>query len=201
MTDISPITIHVIIGSTRENRFSEKPAQWIFDELKKRDGINAELVDLRDFPLPFFDAPKSPIWTNKIYPHQIVTQWSEKVSEADAYIMVAPEYNHGYSAVLKNALDWLYPEWNHKAVGFVSYGGVGGARAVEQLRQVAVELQMLPIRNGLHIPIDAYLAAMNEPAPVNPEIFNKPLRIFGDAVAGFLDQLIAMTNASKALRQ
>jgi len=200
MSDISPINVQIIIGSTRQNRFSEKPAHWILGELQKREGINAELVDLRDYPLPFFDEPKSPMWINRNYSHQIVAQWSEKVDQADAYIMIAPEYNHGYSAVLKNALDWLYPEWNHKPVGFVSYGGVGGARAVEQLRQVVIELQMLPIKQGLHIPLDAFIAAMNVPAPVDPEIFNKPLRTFGDAVAMFIDQLTAMTNASKALR-
>jgi NAD(P)H-dependent FMN reductase len=103
-----------------------------------------------------------------VYANPVVTSWAAKISPADAFIVVAPEYNHGNSAVLKNAFDPLYPEWVRKPIGFVSYGNAGGARAVEQLRMVAVELQMWPIKNALHLPLEIYLAAMKEPAPRIP---------------------------------
>lgn len=147
------IRLGIIVGSTRPNRFSEKPAQWIFEEAKKREGVEAELLDLRDWPLPFYDEPLSPSMVQDgNYPNPIAKKWAEKVSSMDGFIIVTPEYNHGYPAVLKNALDYVYKEWNNKAVGFVTYGSVGGARAVEQLRQVAVELQMASVRGSVHIP-------------------------------------------------
>lgn len=145
------LRIKVIIGSTRQNRFGEKPARWIFEELKKRPDVEAELVDLRDYPLPFFDEPKSPAMAKGTYTNTAVIKWAKKVAEGDGFIIVSPEYNHGYPAVLKNALDYVYYEWNCKPVGFVSYGGVGGARVIEQLRLVAVELQMVPIRSAVNI--------------------------------------------------
>ncbi len=149
----SPLTIKVIIGSTRPNRFSEKPAQWIFDEAKKLEGVEAELLDLRDYDLPMFNQPFSPSRVKDgNYGDPKVNAWAKKIGEADAFIMVSPEYNHSMSGVLKNALDSVYAEWNNKAVGFISYGSVGGARAVEHLRGIAVELQMAPIRQGVHIP-------------------------------------------------
>lgn len=146
------LKIQVILGSTREGRFGDKPAKWIFEELKKQEGIEAEFIDLRDWPLPFFDEPISPSYNKGNYKNPLAKKWAEKVGQADGYIMVTPEYNHGYSAVLKNALDYVYYEWNKKPVAFVSYGGIsGGTRAVQQLRQVAIELQMVPIRAGVHL--------------------------------------------------
>jgi NAD(P)H-dependent FMN reductase len=143
--------IQVIIGSTRQGRFGDKPAKWIFGELKKHTEVEGELLDLRDWPLPFFDEPISPSMNKGTYANELAAKWARKIGEADGYIFVTPEYNHGYSAVLKNALDYVYNEWNNKPVAFVSYGGVsGGTRAVQQLRQVAVELQMVPIRAGVH---------------------------------------------------
>lgn len=191
--------IHVIIGSTRQNRFSEKPAQYIFDELKKKEDIQAELIDLRDWPLPFFDEPMSPGMLKGNYSNDLVKKWAAKIGEADGYIMVTPEYNHGYPAVLKNAIDWLFTEWKNKPVGFVSYGNAGGARSVEQLRQVVIELQMLPIRNAIHIPVEVYLAVMKEKVPVNPELF-KPLRegMRGDRVEVFFNELIKLANTLRA---
>jgi NAD(P)H-dependent FMN reductase len=188
-------TIHVIIGSTRQNRFSEKPARYLFDELSKREGIRSELVDLRDWPLPFYDEPISPASNKGSYSHELGKKWAAKVGEADGYIIVTPEYNHGYPAVLKNALDWVFPEWNNKPVGFVSYGNVGGARAIEQLRQVVIELHMVPMRNAIHIPVEVYLAVMKEKAPVNPELF-KPLRegMRGDRVEMFFKELIRLVH-------
>jgi len=195
------LKIQVIIGSTRQNRFSEKPAHYIFDELKKKEGIEAELIDLRDWPLPFYDEPISPASNKGNYVNEIGKKWAAKIGEADAYIVVTPEYNHGYSAVLKNAIDWVFHEWKNKPVGFVSYGNMGGARAIEQLRQVVIELQMLPIRNAIHIPGEIYLAIMHEKGPVNPEVF-KPLREGrrGDRVEMFFTELITLATRMKETR-
>jgi len=146
------LNIGIIVGSTRPNRFSEKPAQWIFEQTKKEEGIQVELLDLRDYPMPFYNEPASPTYLDGKYTDTVVQTWVKKVGEFDAYIIVTPEYNHGTSAVLKNALDYPYVEWNNKPVGFVSYGSVGGARAVEQLRLTAIELQMAPIREAVHMP-------------------------------------------------
>ena len=104
-----------------------------------------------------------------------VQRWADRIADGDAFVIVAPEYNPGYSAVLKNAIDYIYPEWVNKPVGFVSYGNAGGARAVEQLRQVAIEMQMWPIRSAIHLPVAVYMAVMHEPVPANPELF-KPLK-------------------------
>jgi NAD(P)H-dependent FMN reductase len=195
----SPISVKVILGSTREGRFGDKPAHWILGEAKRRD-LEAELLDLRDFPLPFFDRPVSPAREGGVYAHPVVKSWAAQIAPADAFIVVAPEYNHGYSAVLKNAFDHLYPEWARKPIGFVSYGNAGGARAVEQLRMVAVELQMWPIKTGLHLPLEVYLAAMKEPVPPNPEVFAPMKNMFGDRVAMFFDDLLWAARALKAAR-
>lgn len=146
------LKIKVIVGSTREKRFSEKPAHWIFNEVTKQEGITPELLDLRDYPMPFYDEPTSASSRQGPSPHPEIEHFRAKIAEADGFIVVTPEYNHGYPAVLKNAFDVLYFEWNRKAITFVSYGTVGGARGVEQLRQVAIELQMAPIRHAVYIP-------------------------------------------------
>jgi NAD(P)H-dependent FMN reductase len=143
--------IQVILGSTRQGRFGDKPAKWIVEKLKAMPEVEAELLDLRDWPLPFFDEPKSPASSGGEYILEAGKKWAEKIGEADGYIIVTPEYNHGYPAVLKNALDYVYKEWNNKPVGLVSYGTVGGARAVEQLREVVIELKMVPVRTAVHI--------------------------------------------------
>jgi NAD(P)H-dependent FMN reductase len=110
------ITISVIIGSTREGRFSEKPARWILQHLRKREGIEARLIDLRDFPMPFFDEPLPPAMPGRPpYEHDVVKRWTDAIGASDGFIFVTPEYNYGASAVLKNAIDWVYPEWNRKA--------------------------------------------------------------------------------------
>src|SRR3989344_2690956 len=145
------LKIKIIIGSTREGRFGEKPARWMLDKIQKRKEIDAELLDLRDYPMPFFNEAKTPTAKKEPYGDEAVKRWTKKIAEADGFIVVAPEYNHGYPAVLKNALDYVYTEWNKKPVGFVSYGGAGGVRSVEQLRQVAVELDMVPLRTAIHI--------------------------------------------------
>jgi NAD(P)H-dependent FMN reductase len=146
--------ISVIVGSTREGRFSEKPAKWILQHLKKREGVDARLLDLRDFPMPFFDQQATPATPGRPpYKQEVVKRWTTAIGESDAFVFVTPEYNYGTSAVLKNAIDWVYPEWNRKPVAFVSYGSAGGARAVQQLRETAIEVQLAPIRSSVHIPV------------------------------------------------
>lgn len=186
--------ILVIIGSVRQGRFGEHPAQWIFEEAKKQSGWDVELVDLKDYPLPFFEEPISPSMMQGDYDNPAIQRWAHKVREADGYIIVTPEYNHGYSAVLKNAMDSEYYGWNKKPVGFVSYGTVGGARAIEQLRQVAVELQMAPIRQGLHIQWPLYMEVKNAPEG------QQPLDALSGQVAVFLDQLDWWGKALKSAR-
>jgi NAD(P)H-dependent FMN reductase len=122
------MTISLIIGSTRQDRFSEKPAQWILHELRRRDAIEARLLDLRDFPMPFFDQPLPPARRGRPpYEHDVAKKWTGQIAASDGFVFVTPEYNYGPSAVLKNAIDWVYPEWNRKAAAFVSYGSAMGA--------------------------------------------------------------------------
>jgi NAD(P)H-dependent FMN reductase len=192
--------IKVILGSTRQGRFGDKPAHWITEELRLK-GVEAELLDLRDYPMPFLDEPTSPAMLGGKYSNPVVQQWAAKIREADAFIIVTAEYTHGYPAVLKNSLDVLFPEWKNKPVGFVGYGNAGGARAIEQLRAVVIELQMLPIRNAIHIGVDVYLAVMKEKVPVNRELF-APLRksMMGDRVENFFNELIPLAEVLKQLR-
>jgi NAD(P)H-dependent FMN reductase len=146
--------ISVIVGSTRQGRFSEKPAQWIFQRLKNRGGVDTRLLDLRDFPMPFFDQPMPPAMPGRpAYENEVVKKWTAEIARSDGFIFVTPEYNYGTSAVLKNALDWVYPEWNRKAAAFVSYGSAMGARGVQQLRLTAIELQLAPVRSSVYIPV------------------------------------------------
>jgi NAD(P)H-dependent FMN reductase len=147
------LKIKVILGTTRQQRLGDQPAKWITEKAKTK-GLDVELLDLRDYPLPFFDeaiSPTAAIMKGSGYPYAISAKWTEKISEADGFIFTVAEYNHGYSSVLKNAFDYVSKEWNKKPVAFVGYGSVGGARAVEQLRQVVAEQQMAPVRNAVHI--------------------------------------------------
>jgi NAD(P)H-dependent FMN reductase len=151
--------ISVIVGSTRQGRFSEKPAHWIFQHLKQRGDVEARMLDLRNFPMPFFDQVVSPATPGRAaYENEVVRKWTAAIGASDGFIFVTPEYNYGPPAVLKNAIDWVYPEWNRKAIAFVSFGGVGGARSVQQLREVAIEVQLAPIRSSLHIPVATLMA-------------------------------------------
>ena len=148
---MSTLKIKVIVGSTRANRFSEKPAQWIYGLARARTDLEVELLDLRDYALPFFEEALPPGIAKDNYSNPAIIRWRDKVREADGFIVCSPEYNHGYPAVLKNALDTVYHAWNRKAVAFVSWGGAGGTRGVEQLRLVAIELGMAPARAAVHI--------------------------------------------------
>src|SRR6202047_2846742 len=146
--------LSVMRGSARERRFSEKPAKCILQHLKKREGVDARLLDLRDFPMPFFDQPATPATPGRPpYKNEDVQRWTAAIAQSDGFVFVTPEYNYGSSAVLKNAIDWVYPEWNRKAAGFVSYGSAMGARSVQQLRETAIEVQLAPIRSSVHIPV------------------------------------------------
>ena len=153
MSDLcdAKLNIKIIVGSTREARFSDKAAAWITGEIRKQKEIEAEALDLRDYDMPFYNEPVSPSYKQGPFKNKAVARFTKKIAEGDAFVIITPEYNHGTSGVLKNALDWVYPEWNNKPVAFVSYGSVGGARAVEQLRLNAIELQMAPIRQAVHI--------------------------------------------------
>lgn len=138
--------ILVILGSTREGRIGEKVARWLMRKLENRTEADFELVDLLEYRLPIYEGPSGDA------PSPLVRRWADTVDAADGYIVVTAEYNHGYPAPLKSALDHAYAEWRRKPVAFVSYGGhAAGYRAVEQLRQVAVELQMVPIREQVGI--------------------------------------------------
>jgi NAD(P)H-dependent FMN reductase len=137
--------IAIIVGSTRPGRKAGAVAQWVHGFAKTRSGAEYEIVDIADFNLPLLDEPIPPTMGKYSKPH--TTAWSEKIASFDAYVFVTPEYNHGPSGALKNAIDFLYREWNDKAAGFVSYGGAGGARAVEQLRLVMGELKVADVRS------------------------------------------------------
>lgn len=136
--------IQILTSTTRPNRVSKDVADWVYNTLLKRDDIEAELVDIAEYNLPVFDEPHPPLMDQ--YTNDHTKAWAAKISEADGYIFVTGEYNHSMPGALKNAIDYLNKEWNNKAVGFVSYGSAGGARAVEQLRLVAGELRMADVR-------------------------------------------------------
>ena len=152
--------IAIVVGSTRAVRFADKPADWIAKIAKTHADIDVEIVDLRDFPLPFFEEVASSLWAPS--QSEVAQRWQKKVAEFDGFIFTAAEYTHGPTAVLKNALDYAYTEWNKKPAGFVGYGGVGAARAIEQLRLHAVELQMAPVRSAVHIAWADYLAVKQD---------------------------------------
>jgi NAD(P)H-dependent FMN reductase len=183
------LKIKVILGSTRENRFGERPAKWILEKAKMVEDFDVEMLDLRDFNIPFYDSPLSPKFDGYKLPNEAAEKWASKIAEADGYIIVTPEYNHGYSAVLKNAIDHLYYEWNKKPLSFVSYGSVGGSRAVEQLRLVAAELQMVTTRDSVLIP-DPWLI------PAEDNSFEK----YNKSADAMLEQLLWWSKTLKAGR-
>jgi NAD(P)H-dependent FMN reductase len=136
--------IGIILGSTRPGRNGEAVAKWVPDVAKQRSDAEFELVDLLDYNLPHLDEAVPPSMGQYSQPHTLA--WAEKIASFDGFIIVTPEYNHSTSGALKNAIDFLFAEWNNKAVGFVGYGSVGGARAVEHLRLIAGELMMADVR-------------------------------------------------------
>lgn len=183
------LKIAVIIGSTRPGRVGEDVARWVYDITKQRNDAEFELVDIADFDLPLLDEPVPPSQGQYSQPHTIA--WARKVASFDAFVFVTPEYNHGTSGALKNALDFLYAEWNNKAAGFVSYGSAGGTRAVEQLRLVLSELQIAHVRNQVMLSLFTDFENFSDfkPHPRNEESVN-----------AMLDQLVAWGGALKAMR-
>jgi NAD(P)H-dependent FMN reductase len=185
--------IEVIVGSTRDERFSERAAAWTVDRLSARDDMKIELVDLRDHPLPFFDG-RAPAHTKRDYPSPEVARFGQTIDRADGFVIVTPEYNHGYPAVLKNAIDHTFVEWHRKPVSFVSWGNVGGARAVEQLRLVAVEMEMAPLRHAVHILPDVLVPALRAPEPFDLGLLDplEPrLKLMADDLAWWATALAA----------
>ncbi len=182
--------IGIILGSTRPNRNGEQVARWVYDLASRRSDAEFELVDLRDYPLPHLDEPLPPSMGQ--YQNEHTRRWADKIASFDGFVIVTPEYNHGTSGVLKNAMDFLYAEWNNKAVGFVSYGGVGGARAAEHLRLVAGELQMADVRQQVALSL---LTEFENFSVFKPGAYNVA------ALDTLLDQVVAWSTALASLRQ
>ena len=185
--------IGIVIGSTRPSRFGDKPAAWIHIIANTRADIDFEMIDLRDYPLPLFDEPGSPAWGP--IENKVAQRWAAKLATLDGFILVTPEYNHGISAVLKNALDYAHKEWVHKPVAFVGYGGVGAARAIEQLRLVAAELQMVSVRNAVHIAAADFLGLWRQGKSFDDHPH------LAEAAAGMLEELAWWTRALKFARE
>ncbi|MFD7321004.1 NADPH-dependent FMN reductase [Streptomyces sp. NPDC059875] len=183
------LKIGIILGSTRPNRNGEQVAKWVLDIASRRSDATFELIDLRDHPLPHLDEPLPPSLGQ--YQHEHTRQWAAKIASFDGFVIVTPEYNHGIPGTLKNAIDFLYAEWNNKAVGFVSYGGVGGVRAVEHLRAVAAELQMADVRQQVTL---SMITEFENYSVFKPGDYNLP------AVDTMLDQVIAWSTALAPLR-
>ncbi len=149
MTTHAKPKIALIIGSTRATRFADVPAQWMLAQAKARDDMEVELVDLRDFDLPLFNEMATNKWMPSADPRAVA--WQKKLAGFDGFIFVVAEHNHSIPASLKNALDQAYVEWNKKPMGAIAYGSMGGARALEHLRMIAVELDMVPVHGAVHI--------------------------------------------------
>jgi len=162
--------IAVIIGSTRQTRFADYPAAWVAAHLAATDGVEVDVIDLRDFALPDFDGPPPAVHPRE-YGLPEVARLGGRLDAADGFIVLTPEYNHGYPAALKNAMDHTFVEWVRKPIAFVGWGNVGGSRAIEQLRQVAVEFEMAPVRHAVHVLADVMRAVRAAEAPDDPELF------------------------------
>jgi len=188
--------IAVILGSTRDSRFGPVPAKWIYELAKQREDIEVEFVDLKEYDLPFFNEMASDLWMPSTDPKAVA--WQNKVAEFDGYIFVVAEYNRSITAALKNALDQAYKGWVRKAAAYVGYGSVGAARAIEHLRLINVELQMVPVRSGVHI-------GGSEFYKVFPMGGNQPIASIEQAILpsakDMLDQLTWWTKATKAARE
>ncbi|MGY6549488.1 MAG: NADPH-dependent FMN reductase [Roseinatronobacter sp.] len=188
--------IAVILGTTRDSRFGETPANWIVERAKARGAWQVELVDLKSFNLPLFNEMASNAWMPSEDP--AAKAWQAKIAEFDGYIFVTPEYNRSITGALKNALDQAYVEWNRKAFGIVSYGSVGGTRAAEHLRTIGIELQMASTRSAVHIGGGDFFAVH----PLGGQ--NKPLSdiegSIGASADAMLDELDWWTRATMAAR-
>ena len=184
------LKLAIIIGSTRPGRVGEAVGRWVYEVAKRRGDAEFELVDIESFNLPLLDEPIPPSQGKYSKPHTLA--WAEKVKSFDGYVFVTPEYNHGTSAALKNAIDFVYAEWNNKAAGFVGYGSAGGVRAVEHLRLVMAEVQVATVRNQVALSLftDFENYTTFKPDPRHER-----------SLGGVLDQLIAWGGALKTLRE
>ena len=187
--------IAVIIGSTRATRFADKAAQWMLKQAQARGDMDVELVDLRDHPLPFFDEVASNRWLPSQNPAAV--RWQETVGQFDGYIFVVAEYNHSITGVLKNALDQAYKEWIRKPFTAIGYGGTGAARALEHLRSIGTELQMVSTHAAVHIGGSDFFA-------VHPMRGNKPIEEIEDSLLptaqGALDDLLWWARTTMAAK-
>lgn len=184
--------IGILTGSTRPGRKSEAVAKWVFEIAKTRGDAEYELIDLRTYKLPLFDEPKSPASAGGQYTEEHTRIWSAKIDSLDGFIFVTPEYNHSTSAALKNAIDFLYPEWNNKAAAFVSYGAAMGVRAAENLRLVMAEVQVATVREQVLLSLFADFENFS---------FFKPTPDKQKQVHKMLDQLLPWVKALKHLRE
>lgn len=191
--DDIPPHILVILGSSREHRFGEIVARWFMRQTGHRTDLTFELADLRDWQHGYYRRAK-PAATSDYEDDEEAKRWAVVVGRADGFIVVSPEYNYGYPAVLKSALDSVYREWNRKPIAFVTYGGWdGGVRAMQQLREVAVELQMAPVRTSVVLQF-------------GPRLFNaegelKEPQMLEQQVTRMLDDLSWWTYALRAARR
>lgn len=190
---MSKAKIAVIISSTRPTRFGDKPAKWIADHAAARGDLDVEIVDLADYPLPLFDAPASDLWMPT--PNEVAAKWQAKLNEFDGFIIVTAEYNRSITGALKNAIDWAYKPFVRKAVAFVGYGSVGGARAIEHLRNIMVELQAVPVRQAIHIGGSDFVPIM-----FGQKTWDETKGNFDQFVPDVLENLVWWTNATKAAR-
>ena len=190
---MSKLKIAIVISTTRAARFGHKPAEWVKSIAAERSDMAVEILDLRDYPMPFFDEVASNAWVPTT--NEVAQRWQKKVAEFDGFVFVTAEYNHGIPAVLKNALDYAYPEWNKKVAALVGCGAVGGSRAVEQLRLVAAELQLATIRTGVYIQGADFMAALREGKDL------KEIAHLQQGVRDMLDQLAWWAGALKTARQ
>ncbi|MDX8035584.1 NAD(P)H-dependent oxidoreductase [Lentzea sp. BCCO 10_0856] len=174
--------IAVILGSTRPGRRSEAVAQWVVNVANARDDASFDLVDLAEFDLPMLDEPMPAIVGQ--YQHAHTREWASRIASYDGFVFVTPEYNHSFSAALKNAIDYLYAEWNDKAAGFVGIGGTGGLRAVEQLRLVLAELKVATVRTQV-----AFARGDLQGEPQHHDTLNV-----------MLDELVAWASALRSVR-
>jgi NAD(P)H-dependent FMN reductase len=194
---MSKLKIGVIISSTRPTRFGEIPAKWILEKANERPEIQAEIVDLRDFDLPFFDEMASNAWMPSQNAEAV--RWQNKVSEFDGFIFVVAEYNRAITGALKNAIDQAYTNWNKKAFGAVGYGTVGAARAIENLRTIGVELQMVSTRSAVHIAGADFMSV--HPGFGGTKTLAEIEGSIGNSTKDMLDQLVWWGTAAKAARE
>jgi NAD(P)H-dependent FMN reductase len=182
-------SIAIILGSTRPGRHGKAIADWVYEHARQRTDAEYELIDLLGYPLPHLDEPL-PASVGQ-YAAEHTLRWSQTIARFDGYVFVTPEYNHSTTGVLKNAIDYLYSEWNDKAAGFVSYGAAGGVRAVEHLRLIAAELQLAPVRAQVAISFYTDFENFQTFRPAASQL---------DAVTATLDQVTAWSSALATLR-